>query len=170
MAFQLALRNNIPNPFSREKGVAGKKWLRRFLDRHPKLAFRKPQSISSARIKGFTPENVKIFYDKKEVSVNGFRKSGIFPFNPFIVHDHDFAIHRQHEATPPPSTENDNTPDPEQITPPHHVYIGPESIIPLPSASGAYKTVSNNKPRTGSAKLITSTPYKEDLEKSVIIV
>ncbi|CAH1971108.1 unnamed protein product [Acanthoscelides obtectus] len=51
-----------------------------------------------------------------EVSVNGFRKSGIFPFNPFIFHAHDFAIHRQHEATPPPSTENDNTPDPEQIT------------------------------------------------------
>ncbi|CAH1967567.1 unnamed protein product [Acanthoscelides obtectus] len=58
-------------------------------------------------------------------------------------------IPRQREATPPPSTENDNTPHPGQITPSHRVYISPENIIPLPSVSGVCKTVSNNKPRTG---------------------
>ena len=63
LAFQLAIRNKIPCPFPRDKGAAGKKWLRKFLQRHPNLAFRKPQGISSARVKGFTKENVQKFFD-----------------------------------------------------------------------------------------------------------
>lgn len=377
IAFQLALRNNLAHPFSREKGTAGKKWLRRFLHRHPNLTFRKPQGISSARVKGFTQENVDKFFDilepalqkinnnpariynvdetgitnvqskhskvislkgkrqvgaitaaergslvtmvtcmnavggfvppmlvfprknmkqelldgappgtiagchpsgwiqqhlftqwfrhfvkhtkpsaddpvvlvldghyshtrnldlidlartynviiislpphsthkiqpldlafmgpfktyysqeietwlknhvgrnvsvyqigellgrsylkaaTAEVSVHGFRKSGIYPCNRYIFHDYEFAIHRQRERTPPPPTKNQENPHPREVTPPR-AYIGPEEITPLPSCSGIRKTVSNNKPRTGSAKLITGTPYKEDLEKSV---
>lgn len=39
------------------------KRLRRFLYRQPSLTFRRPQGISSARLKGFTQENVDKFFD-----------------------------------------------------------------------------------------------------------
>lgn len=41
MAFQLAIRNNIANPFSSDKQSAGRKWQRLFFKRHPSLTFRK---------------------------------------------------------------------------------------------------------------------------------
>lgn len=61
MAFELALRNGLKHPFSAEKMCAGKKWLRDFLKRHLQLSLRKPQGTSFARVKGFSPENVKRF-------------------------------------------------------------------------------------------------------------
>lgn len=63
LAYQLALANNIPHPFSKGKAVAGKKWLRNFLRRNKKLSFRTPQGVSAARIKGFTKENLTQFLD-----------------------------------------------------------------------------------------------------------
>jgi hypothetical protein len=60
MAFQLAIRNNLPHRFSTEK-VAGRKLLRVFFKRHPELSVRRPQPLSVARIRGFTHENVEIF-------------------------------------------------------------------------------------------------------------
>ncbi|XP_039313972.1 uncharacterized protein LOC105206643 [Solenopsis invicta] len=45
------------------KKIAGKKWLKGFLRRHPILSIRTPQSVSSARVKGFTKENVAKFFD-----------------------------------------------------------------------------------------------------------
>ena len=63
MAFQLAIRNGLKNPFNSDKASAGKKWLRAFLKRHPVLSLRTPQGISAARVKAFTPENVAKFFD-----------------------------------------------------------------------------------------------------------
>jgi len=57
MAYQLAVRNNLPNPFGKE--TAGKGWLRLFMRRHAnKLSFRRPTGTSFARAKGFSKENV----------------------------------------------------------------------------------------------------------------
>ncbi|GBP59179.1 CENP-B homolog protein 2 [Eumeta japonica] len=80
MAFQLAIRNNIPHPFSRTKNKAGKKWIKLFLARHPNLSFRQPESLSRARIQGFTAENVKSFFDilKPELEKIKFNPNKIF--------------------------------------------------------------------------------------------
>jgi hypothetical protein len=61
-AFQLAIGNGMKRPFNEEKSEAGKKWLRSFLKRHPVLSMRTPESISIARVKGCTSENVARFF------------------------------------------------------------------------------------------------------------
>lgn len=66
MAFQLAMHNGVKHPFSAQKQSAGRKWLKGFLKRHPQLALRKPQGTSINRIKGFSQENVKIFFELYE--------------------------------------------------------------------------------------------------------
>jgi len=80
MAFQLALRNNLRHPFSVSSASAGKKWLRNFLRRHPELSFRKPQSISIARVQAFTKENISRFFDvlKPELQKIKFKADRIF--------------------------------------------------------------------------------------------
>ncbi|CAH0721624.1 unnamed protein product, partial [Brenthis ino] len=80
MAFQLAIRNNIPHPFSHTKKKAGKKWMKLFMARHPNLSFRQPQSLSRARVQGFTAENVKSFFDilKPELEKINFNPNKIF--------------------------------------------------------------------------------------------
>ena len=62
LAYQLAIKNNLPHPFSMETKQAGLKWKRLFLNRHPELSLRKPQNLSLARIQGFNRENVQIFF------------------------------------------------------------------------------------------------------------
>lgn len=62
IAFQLALRNRLPNTFNKNMGTAGKKWLRGFVKRHPNLTFRTPEKLSVARAKGFTKEKVDAFF------------------------------------------------------------------------------------------------------------
>ncbi|KAL0809939.1 hypothetical protein ABMA28_010794 [Loxostege sticticalis] len=62
MAYMLAKRNNLPNPFQ-ESGLAGKTWLRLFLKRHKdKLSVRKPTGTSFARAFGFNKDNVNHFF------------------------------------------------------------------------------------------------------------
>lgn len=48
-AFSFCKINKIPNTFNDGKNVAGKKWLRLFLKRHPELARRKAQLMNPAR-------------------------------------------------------------------------------------------------------------------------
>lgn len=62
MAYELAIRNNLPNPFSKEKKKAGRKWRRLFFKRHPELSIRKPQNLSMGHIQGFSKKNVDEFF------------------------------------------------------------------------------------------------------------
>jgi hypothetical protein len=63
IAFQLAIKNDIPHPFSGKDKKAGWKWFHNFMHLHPQPSLRKPEPTSAARAKGFTPENVlKFFY------------------------------------------------------------------------------------------------------------
>ncbi|XP_063216726.1 uncharacterized protein LOC134527734 [Bacillus rossius redtenbacheri] len=80
MAYQLAVKNNLPNPFSRETKAAGKKWVRLFFKRHPELTLRRPQNLSIARAKGFTKDNVHKFFSllKVELERINFDPSKIF--------------------------------------------------------------------------------------------
>lgn len=67
LAYQLAELNNIPNPFSIVKEVAGKDWFKRFMQRHnQKLSLRTPTGTSVARVKGFNRESVGKFFDLYE--------------------------------------------------------------------------------------------------------
>ncbi|CAH1977447.1 unnamed protein product [Acanthoscelides obtectus] len=62
IAYQLAIRNNLSNPFKDEK--AGRYWLKGFLSRHRQiLSMRKPSETSFARASGFTKERMNEFYD-----------------------------------------------------------------------------------------------------------
>lgn len=62
LAYQLAVRNNIPNPFS--NNAAGRYWLKGFLRRNKNtLAVRKPTGTSFARAHGFTKQRMTEFYD-----------------------------------------------------------------------------------------------------------
>lgn len=62
MAYMLAKRNNLQNPFG-ESGMAGKKWLKLFLNRYKaKLSIRKPTGTSFARAFGFNKEKVNTFF------------------------------------------------------------------------------------------------------------
>lgn len=81
MAFQLAMRNNIPHPFSAEKESAGRKWQRLFFKRHPALVFRKPQPLSLARIQGFTKENVDNFFSILKPELEKVKSSAARVFN-----------------------------------------------------------------------------------------
>lgn len=65
MAYTLATRNNIDNPFKRE--IAGRSWLDSFLHRHRNtLSTRRPTGTSFARALGFNKENIKEFFDNLE--------------------------------------------------------------------------------------------------------
>jgi hypothetical protein len=53
-AFQPAKQNGIENPISKEREAAGRKWLKRFLSRNPKLSVRTPHGLSFSLAKMFT--------------------------------------------------------------------------------------------------------------------
>lgn len=80
LAYQLAIKNQVPNPFSSEAKAAGKKWVRLFFKRHPELSLRLPQNLSMARAKGFTQKNVEKYFSilKTELKKINFDPSKIF--------------------------------------------------------------------------------------------
>lgn len=81
LAFQIAKKNNIQTPFNILKQCAGKDWLYGFLKRHKtKLSLRAPTGTSIDRAKGFTKENVKIFFDILDDTYNkyNFQPSNIW--------------------------------------------------------------------------------------------
>jgi hypothetical protein len=56
---RLAFQNKISNPFSIAKEAAGKDWFKRFVKRHSdKLSLRQPTGTSTARVTGFSKEQV----------------------------------------------------------------------------------------------------------------
>ena len=74
-AFQLAVRNKIPNPFSMAKEAAGKDWFKRCMKRHSdKLSLRQPRGTSTARATGFSKEQTGILFDlcEKELAARDY--------------------------------------------------------------------------------------------------
>lgn len=61
LAFELATRNNLPNNF--KNGRAGDQWYYNFMQRHPELSLRRPESTSISRACGFNRPQVQIFFD-----------------------------------------------------------------------------------------------------------
>ena len=81
LAFQLAVQNKIPSPFSIAKEAAGKDWFKRCMKGHSdKLSLGRPTGTSTARTTGFGKEQVGIFFDlyEKELAAHDYPPSLIF--------------------------------------------------------------------------------------------
>lgn len=63
LAYQLAVKNNIPHHFNNESKMAGKDWVTGFKERHPELTLRKPEKTSAARAQAFNRPNVMKFFN-----------------------------------------------------------------------------------------------------------
>ncbi|KAH9639176.1 hypothetical protein HF086_014040 [Spodoptera exigua] len=63
LVYQLAIKNNKPNPFNAEKKEAGREWINGFLKRHPELSIRKPENTSAARASDFNKVAVEKFFN-----------------------------------------------------------------------------------------------------------
>lgn len=70
LAYQLAVRNGLPNSFNKQKEKAGKDWLQAFMKRNPELSLRQPEATSAARAMSFNPANVKKFFDLYDAAMD----------------------------------------------------------------------------------------------------
>lgn len=80
LAFQIALKNDIPHVFNEEKQIAGKKWYYNFMKRHKDISLREPQATSLARAQGFSKDNVNEFFEmlKTIVDQNNINATNIY--------------------------------------------------------------------------------------------
>ena len=62
LAYEFALRNNIPNKFSKESKMAGKDWYYSFMKRNPRISLKKPEGTSLNRVIAFNRQSVSIFF------------------------------------------------------------------------------------------------------------
>ena len=59
-------KNNIANTFNSDDRMAGRNWMKLFLNRHPRLSVRKPEAVSIQRAVGFNKAKVDKFFDLLE--------------------------------------------------------------------------------------------------------
>ena len=129
----------------------------------------------------FTPAYQRVASIEK--AVNGFRCSGIFPLNPDVFDDADFApanvteLPNPHEPTASQagqgSTQNEADTEPlttakqgdnsSQVNIPAAVHITVQEISPLPRA--AHSSSKTRKRKAERATVLTSTPNKRILEE-----
>lgn len=62
LAYEFALKNNIPNKFSKESKMAGKNWYYGFMQRHPHISLKKPEGTSLNRVIAFNRQAISTFY------------------------------------------------------------------------------------------------------------
>ncbi|XP_022163625.1 uncharacterized protein LOC111029082 [Myzus persicae] len=81
LAFELADRNGIQHTFNKNTGMAGKDWLKGFLNRHSELSVRAPEPTSAARAMGFNQPVVMHFYDLLKQCYDKYKFSADTIFN-----------------------------------------------------------------------------------------
>ena len=77
LAFEVAELTKTKHPFDRSAKMAGLKWTRLFLARHPDMTLRTPEPTSIARLAGFRKSEVQLFFDNLE----GLMKKHAYPPN-----------------------------------------------------------------------------------------
>ena len=63
LAYQIAEINQVKTRFNHDEKLAGKKWLRGFLKRHPEISLRLPEATSLARASGFNRSQINAFFN-----------------------------------------------------------------------------------------------------------
>jgi len=63
LAYSFAVQQKIPNNFNNERKTAGRDWFLAFMNRHPELAVRKAQGMSTARAKGMTRQECTQYFE-----------------------------------------------------------------------------------------------------------
>lgn len=63
LVFQFCEMNKISHPFSQDKQLAGRKWMKGFFQRHKELAVRLPERTSLSRAVGFNKPKVTMYFD-----------------------------------------------------------------------------------------------------------
>ena len=81
LAFEVAERRGVSNPFSKENRLAGEDWLSLFMKRHPELSLRQPVPTSINRMLGFRRKEVSLFFQNIEQEVKVFSINGTRIFN-----------------------------------------------------------------------------------------
>jgi hypothetical protein len=66
IVFLFCEKNAISNTFNRQDGMAGRNWMKLFLDRHSELSVRKPEAVSIQRAIGFNKTKVDTIFELLE--------------------------------------------------------------------------------------------------------
>lgn len=96
------------------------------------------------------------------IAVNGFKKTGIFPPNRHVFTDSDFLAAAQENIEEGEATADKNI---AENTVAAREFIGPENISPVPTFKEKKGPRRGRAP--GKAAIITSSPYKDELETSI---
>ncbi|XP_063924691.1 uncharacterized protein LOC135138643 [Zophobas morio] len=62
LIFEFVSKNNIKNPFNKEKETAGDEWIQGFLKRNPQISLRRPENTSAARAQAFNKNNIALYF------------------------------------------------------------------------------------------------------------
>lgn len=82
LAFELAVKNDVPHQFNIGKGHAGNDWFTAFMRRHQaQLSLRKPEATSAARAQSFNKVQVNRFFDLYEQELQKYNFSPTHIFN-----------------------------------------------------------------------------------------
>lgn len=81
LAFDLAEAMKIPHRFNKEKQAAEKHFYYDFMQKHPDISLRAPESTSLMRAVGFNKPQVDMFYDNLEKLMTQYK----FPPSTFIT-------------------------------------------------------------------------------------
>lgn len=115
---------------------------------------------------------------RAELAISGFRATGIYPVNRHVFEDHDFIdedlpavegssndpardITTPVDKIPDNPTMNDSIVSPSTSS---RSYFSPKVLQPIPRLR---KTVSNKGRKITKPTILTSSPYKQDLETSI---
>lgn len=93
LVFQFCEMNGIKHPFSKEKAMAGKKWLSAFFQRHKDLSVRLPERTSMSRAVGFNRPKVDLFFGVlKSTLFSADGQRHVPPENMFNVDETGFTV------------------------------------------------------------------------------
>ncbi|CAG4968026.1 unnamed protein product [Parnassius apollo] len=177
LAYQLSVKNGKAHNFNTDKKMAGVDWLKGFLKRHQNLSIRKPEATSAARAMGFnkvavittvsstatisshtetlatlpeatttssTPPRTELIAECYEALTPTVVKTPVLEPEPGCSYSPKPAIRAAcRDLTS--SFEN----------------ASPSDILPIPSVQ---RTKNRKQNRRGKTAIITSTPYKNELE------
>ena len=95
VVFSFCKKYKVENRFNADKGMAGRKWLKLFLRRHPELSVRQPEKTSIQRAIGFNKAKVDKFYEiLGKMLLNDDGSPRILPSQIYNVDESGFTINQ----------------------------------------------------------------------------